>query len=234
MSHAERLSVDSAGPLLRRCLARAGGRARRGNVRSWRWVEPRARRHCGASRRRRRGGRRARGLSRVARHGAARTRENPADASRRYCASTATNSRYIDAANCGNPMREMVADTATAAAQLDFFRRASSPRAKGSSIPMGPDVVNFSVREPVGRRGTHHSLQSSVHVRRGQIRGAARRRQRGDRQAAGSGAAVGVAPRRIARTACCHRACSTCCPAIGRPEQCWPSHPGVAMVGHHR
>ena len=56
---------------------------------------------------------------------------------------------YIDAANCGNPMREMVGDTATAAAQLDFFAGLVT-ETKGSSIPMGPDVVNFSVREPLG------------------------------------------------------------------------------------
>ena len=56
---------------------------------------------------------------------------------------------FIDAANCGNPVREMVADTAIATAQLDFFAGLVT-EAKGSSIPMGRDVVNFSVREPVG------------------------------------------------------------------------------------
>ncbi len=55
----------------------------------------------------------------------------------------------IDAANCGNPVREMGADTAIAAAQLEFFAGLVT-EAKGSSIPMGPDAVNFSVREPVG------------------------------------------------------------------------------------
>lgn len=56
---------------------------------------------------------------------------------------------FIDAANCGNPVREMIADTAIATAQLDFFAGLVT-EAKGSSIPMGRDVVNFSVREPVG------------------------------------------------------------------------------------
>ncbi|MEO8136032.1 MAG: aldehyde dehydrogenase family protein [Betaproteobacteria bacterium] len=55
----------------------------------------------------------------------------------------------IDAANCGNPVREMISDAAIAAAQLDFFAGLVTEM-KGASIPMGPDVVNFSVREPLG------------------------------------------------------------------------------------
>jgi betaine-aldehyde dehydrogenase len=55
----------------------------------------------------------------------------------------------LDAANCGNPVREMKGDVAIAAAQLEFFAGLVT-EAKGASIPMGPDVVNFSVREPVG------------------------------------------------------------------------------------
>ncbi|MDQ6922612.1 MAG: aldehyde dehydrogenase family protein [Pseudomonadota bacterium] len=55
----------------------------------------------------------------------------------------------IDAANCGNPVREMTSDALIAAAQLDFFAGLVTEM-KGASIPMGPDVVNFSVREPIG------------------------------------------------------------------------------------
>ena len=55
----------------------------------------------------------------------------------------------LDAANCGNPVREMISDAAIAAAQLDFFAGLVTEM-KGASIPMGPDVVNFSVREPLG------------------------------------------------------------------------------------
>jgi betaine-aldehyde dehydrogenase len=55
----------------------------------------------------------------------------------------------IDAANCGNPIREMISDAAIAAAQLDFFAGLVTEM-KGASIPMGPHVVNFSVREPLG------------------------------------------------------------------------------------
>src|SRR5450830_796421 len=59
----------------------------------------------------------------------------------------------IDAADCGNPVREMVSDAMIAAAQMEFFAGFVTEM-KGSSIPMGPNVVNFSVGAPsvnVGR-----------------------------------------------------------------------------------
>lgn len=55
----------------------------------------------------------------------------------------------IDAANCGNPVSEMTGDANIAAAQLDFFAGLVTEM-KGSSIPMGPGAVNFSVRQPLG------------------------------------------------------------------------------------
>jgi betaine-aldehyde dehydrogenase len=55
----------------------------------------------------------------------------------------------LDAANCGNPVREMTSDALVGAAQIDFFAGLVTEM-KGTSIPMGPDAVNFSVREPVG------------------------------------------------------------------------------------
>src|SRR3954471_6204611 len=55
----------------------------------------------------------------------------------------------IDAADGGNPVREMVSDAMIAAAQMEFFAGFVTEM-KGSSIPMGPDVVNFSIREPLG------------------------------------------------------------------------------------
>ena len=55
----------------------------------------------------------------------------------------------IDAADCGNPVREMVGDAQVAAAQLEFFAGLVTEM-KGFSIPMGPAAVNFSVREPLG------------------------------------------------------------------------------------
>jgi len=55
----------------------------------------------------------------------------------------------IDAADCGNPVKEMVSDANVAAAQTEFFAGLVTEM-KGNSIPMGPDVVNFSVREPRG------------------------------------------------------------------------------------
>ena len=55
----------------------------------------------------------------------------------------------IDAADCGNPYTEMVKDATIAAAQIEFYAGLVTEM-KGSSIPMGPGVVNFSVREPRG------------------------------------------------------------------------------------
>jgi betaine-aldehyde dehydrogenase len=58
----------------------------------------------------------------------------------------------IDAADCGNPYAEMVRDAQMGAAQLDFYAGLVTEM-KGASIPMGPDSVNFSVREPFGAVG---------------------------------------------------------------------------------
>ncbi len=55
----------------------------------------------------------------------------------------------LDAADGGNPFTEMKGDVAIAAAQMDFFAGLVTEM-KGASIPMGPDSVNFSVREPRG------------------------------------------------------------------------------------
>jgi betaine-aldehyde dehydrogenase len=55
----------------------------------------------------------------------------------------------IDAADCGNPVKEMVSDATIAAAQMEFFAGFVTEM-KGASIPMGPDAINFSVREPLG------------------------------------------------------------------------------------
>ena len=55
----------------------------------------------------------------------------------------------LDAANCGNPVREMMRDAGTAAAQWDFFAGLVTEM-KGETIPMGDGVVNLSVREPFG------------------------------------------------------------------------------------
>jgi len=55
----------------------------------------------------------------------------------------------IDAADCGNPVKEMVSDATIAAAQMVFFAGFVTEM-KGASIPMGPDAINFSVREPLG------------------------------------------------------------------------------------
>src|SRR5215213_6455489 len=43
----------------------------------------------------------------------------------------------------------MVGDVMNAAAQLEFFAGLVTEM-KGASVPMGPDAVNFSIREPLG------------------------------------------------------------------------------------
>lgn len=55
----------------------------------------------------------------------------------------------LDAANCGNPIREMLKDAVIAAIQIEFYAGLVT-EAKGETIPMGEGVVNLSVREPYG------------------------------------------------------------------------------------
>lgn len=55
----------------------------------------------------------------------------------------------IDAANCGNPYTEMRGDAALAAALMDFFAGLVTEM-KGDTIPMGPDRINMTAREPMG------------------------------------------------------------------------------------
>ena len=55
----------------------------------------------------------------------------------------------LDAADCGNPVKEMRADAAMAAAQINFFAGLVTEM-KGSSVPAGPRGLNYSVREPLG------------------------------------------------------------------------------------
>ena len=74
---------------------------------------------------------------RILREIAARIRRNGADLA------------MLDAADCGNPVGEMLGDAEAAAAQVEFFAGLVTEM-KGASIPMGPDAVNFSVREPRG------------------------------------------------------------------------------------
>lgn len=55
----------------------------------------------------------------------------------------------IDAANCGNPYTEMRGDATIAATQMEFFAGLVTEM-KGDTIPMGPDRVNLTLREPMG------------------------------------------------------------------------------------
>jgi betaine-aldehyde dehydrogenase len=55
----------------------------------------------------------------------------------------------LDAASGGNPVREMLGDVATAAAQIRLFAGLVTEM-KGTSLPGGREGVNFSVRESLG------------------------------------------------------------------------------------
>ena len=56
---------------------------------------------------------------------------------------------FLDAINCGNPVREMAGDVHAAAAQVDYFAGLVH-EAKGDTLPMGEGVLNYSVHEPFG------------------------------------------------------------------------------------
>ena len=55
----------------------------------------------------------------------------------------------VDAANCGNPVKEMISDVRVAATQIEFFAGLVT-EIKGETVPMGDGVVNLMVREPFG------------------------------------------------------------------------------------
>jgi betaine-aldehyde dehydrogenase len=55
----------------------------------------------------------------------------------------------IDSLNCGNPISALRRDITNAAAAIDYFAGLVL-QIQGSTIPLGDDVVNMTVREPVG------------------------------------------------------------------------------------
>lgn len=56
---------------------------------------------------------------------------------------------WLDAVNCGNPVREMTQDALAAAAQIEYYAGLVR-EAKGETMPMGEGILNYSVREPYG------------------------------------------------------------------------------------
>ena len=75
-----------------------------------------------------------------------------AKALRKFAAIVRDNARelaLLDAIDCGNPVKAMVADAEIAASQIDFFAGLVTEM-KGDSIPMGNDRMNVTVREPLG------------------------------------------------------------------------------------
>lgn len=61
----------------------------------------------------------------------------------------ATELALIDSLNCGSPVRNLLRDIETAARQIDFFAGLVT-EAKGATIPAGPDIHCYTVREPYG------------------------------------------------------------------------------------
>jgi betaine-aldehyde dehydrogenase len=55
----------------------------------------------------------------------------------------------LDALDGGNPVRELAMDAHAAADQYDYFAGLVT-EAKGDTVPMGPNAVNMTVREPRG------------------------------------------------------------------------------------
>lgn len=55
----------------------------------------------------------------------------------------------IDSAETGNPVREMLADAEISALSLEYFAGLAT-ELKGSTLPMGPNSLNYTVREPLG------------------------------------------------------------------------------------
>ena len=55
----------------------------------------------------------------------------------------------IDSLNCGNPLTALRRDIGNAAAAIDYFAGLVL-QVHGSTIPLGEDIVNMTVREPVG------------------------------------------------------------------------------------
>ena len=92
----------------------------------------------------------------AARHGFAVWRDTPPLERARVLRAAAVEMRrhaadlaMLDAADCGNPVAEMAGDVMVAAALFEFFAGLVTEM-KGASIPMGPDAIDFTVREPVG------------------------------------------------------------------------------------
>ena len=56
---------------------------------------------------------------------------------------------FLDAVNCGNPIRPMVKDVQDGADYIDYFAGLAT-ELKGDITPMGDEVVNLTLREPYG------------------------------------------------------------------------------------
>jgi betaine-aldehyde dehydrogenase len=55
----------------------------------------------------------------------------------------------LDAADCGNPVRELRGDIGHAAEMIEYFAGLVR-ELKGETVPLGPGQLNYIVREPLG------------------------------------------------------------------------------------
>ena len=102
---------------------------------------------------------------------------------------------WLEAVDTGNPFQAMRFDVEISADYMDYFAGLVT-EIKGDTIPIGAGTLNYTLREPLGRRRAHRRVQSSVAVHRRQMRRAARRRQHADREARRPDAAFVAAHRR--------------------------------------
>ena len=133
----------------------------------------------------------------MARHAAARTCA-PAQAHRQRAARARRGTGDDRRRRLRQSDPEMVHDATIAAAQIEFYAGLVTEM-KGTSIPMGPGVVNFSVREPRGVVGRIIPFNHPFMFCAGKSRRAARDRQHRGDEAAGTGAAVVAASCRTDR-----------------------------------
>ena len=132
-----------------------GGWHRRGRAAAkCRSASPATGESLGVVERRRRRGRRARG--RRGADGVPAWRDVPAQERaaciRKAAAALRNNAEelaWIDAMDTGNPFNAMLYDVEISAAYMDYFAGLVTEM-KGATIPIGPNILNYTMREPLG------------------------------------------------------------------------------------
>ena len=105
------------------------------------------RRHRGRCRARRRGG--EKGVPRLARYPRAGARESDPPAAAAILLQNADELAWLEALDTGNPFQAMRFDVEISAAYMEYFAGLVT-EIKGSTIPIGPGTLNYTLREPLG------------------------------------------------------------------------------------